>query len=766
MFWADKIAKEIIDSGRYKPYWVDDMKTPSGRIHVGSLRGVVIHDLVYKALIDLGQKVIFTWVFEDHDPMDALPYYLEASQWSNYLGQPLFTIPSPDGKAKSYAHYFALEFQEVFNSIGSHPEILWTSELYKTGKMNDGIKKCLDHITIIREIYETTYKKKLSANWYPFQVVCQKCGKESTTKVTAWDGNEITYGCHVHAVDWTRGCGYKGKSSPFSSKGKFVGKLSWKVEWAVKWMAIGVTVEGAGKDHMSAGGSHDIAKQVCERVLHYPVPYPIAYEFFLVGGRKMSSSKGIGTSSKEISDILPPYLLRFLFTRTDYNQAIDFDPVGNMYIPDLFDEYDRCWKADIKKSNDVLSRIFELSNIDNGIKMRPPDYIPRFRDVANYLQLPNVDIKKRFAILKRAPLSLTEQNIISERKRYARLWLQKYAPAEYHLQMTDSLPSEAANLSLKQREYLNAISMLIDYIDDPAALQQGLYDTAKKIALDTKAAFECIYLIFLGKTSGPQAAWFLLQYPKDQIIRRIQVALKAQVKSDVKVKIISKPDLFSIDQAVRHKYPSVSIGIALIKNVNIIKSEKKLDKEKTDTLGYLAGLTTEGINKFSEITSYRRLYNDMGIDWHSRRPSPEALLRRVALGKGLYTVNTAVDAYNLVVMKTRVSVGAFDFNEIKFPTVLRFAKARDAIILLGDKELMKYKVGELAYYDQTGGYNIDFNYRDAERTKVTEKTKNIWINVDGVYDITPAKVEKTLQESIEIILKYCGGKLDVSGVVV
>ena len=57
MFWADRIARKINKSGKYQPYWVDDMKTPSGRVHVGSLRGVIIHDLIFKALKDAGAKL-------------------------------------------------------------------------------------------------------------------------------------------------------------------------------------------------------------------------------------------------------------------------------------------------------------------------------------------------------------------------------------------------------------------------------------------------------------------------------------------------------------------------------------------------------------------------------------------------------------------------------------------------------------------------------------------------------------------------------------
>ena len=778
MFWADRIAKTIIDSGKYKPYWVDDMKTPSGRIHVGSLRGVIIHDLVYKALLDAGNSATFTYVFEDQDPMDALPHYLDANKWSQYLGQPLFTIPSPDDKAPSFAHFYANEFQEVFNKIGATPQILWSGDLYRSGRMNEGIKTCLDKVAIIREIYNETYKKRMADDWYPFQVMCPKCQKESTTRVTHWDGKEVTFACKVDAVEWTRGCGFKGKISPFSGGGEYHGKLSWKVEWPVKWMVIGVTVEGAGKDHMSAGGSHDIAKLICDRVLHFPVPYPVAYEFFLIGGKKMSSSKGLGSSSKEVSEILPPYLLRFLFTRTDFNQTIDFDPVVNMYIPDLFDEYDRCWQAYIENGDENLARAFILAQISK-VPDKEKIFIPRFKDVANYIEHPNVDLKQKFAEIKGSVLTVAEEKILAEREQYARIWIGKYAPPEYKMQMVKKLPEQVGHLTDEQKKYLAKIVSLIEVDMTADKLQLALYNLAKESQLETKQAFAAIYTAFIGSTHGPRAAWFLLQYPKEQVIARLKKASAdsglasptgrrttfARMTTNSTVPITQRPDLFSISDDIKIKYPSISVGIALIKNVHIAKTNPQLELEKKELLVTLQALTTEQLGKYPEVVSYRKLYKEMGIDWHSRRPSPEALLRRVVLGKGLYTVNTCVDAYNLVVMKHRVSVGAFDADNIKFPTVLRFAGEGDQILLLGDSEPTKYHSSEITYYDGEGGYNIDFNFRDAQRTKVTEKTKNLWINVDGVFDITPEQVYQSLQESVELITKYCGGTVEVIGVV-
>ncbi len=530
MFWADKIAEKIIKSGKYQPYWVDDMKTPSGRIHVGSLRGVVIHDLIHQALKSRGKKVKFTYVFDDHDPMDGLPVYLEKEKWQKYMGQPLFTIPSPEpGKANNFAEYFALEFKEVFNKIGSYPDIIWASNLYKNGKMNADIKLCLDRVAIIRQIYTETYKKPVPVNWYPFQVNCPRCGKESTTRVRHWDGELVHFECQVNAVAWTQGCGYEGKISPFSTDGIYRGKLSWKVEWAVKWKVIGVTIEGAGKDHMTAGGSHDISRQICEKVIDYPTPYPLAYEHFLIGGKKMSSSKGLGASAKEMSEVLPPYLLRFLFVRTDYRQAIDFDPVNTLAIPELFDEYDRCWQAFIDDSNHDLARVFELAQIDQAPKKKQI-FLPRFRDVVNYMQLPNVNLVKKFAEIKREPLNETENRILAERTEYAQKWLKNYAPEEFRFHMTDQLPDKAKDLSRNQREFLGQIRNLIEKYSDPEALQAELYKTAKSLKIPVKEAFATIYIVFLGKTHGPRAAWFLLQYPKEQVLQRLHESVNYTTK--------------------------------------------------------------------------------------------------------------------------------------------------------------------------------------------------------------------------------------------
>lgn len=508
MFWADSVADEIIKSNEYKPYWVDDMKTPSGRVHVGALRGVVVHDLVYKALKDKGVKAKYTYVFEDHDPMDDIPSYLSKEKFEKYLGMPLFKIPSPVEGFENYARYYAGEFQKTFNAIGCEPEIIWTKDLYTSGRMNDVVKECLDKAGEIRKIYEDLYKKELPNNWYPYQLYCPNCGKVSTTNVTDWDGKDVTYKCETDRVKWTKGCGFEGKTTPFSSEKGMVGKLPWKVEWPAKWKTIGVTVEGAGKDHMSAGGSHDLAKLVCERAINYPVPYTIAYEWLLIGGRKMSSSKGVGVSAYEMLEILPPELIRFLMVRIKVNQQINFDPSEKDTVPNLFDDYQKAAEAYFNKTNDDLARIFEFSQIGKEIKT-PPKI--RFSVLSQWVQMPNMEEE-----IKKEGLGVWA--------RYARNWIEKYAPESERFTIQKEMPKEAENLSQKQRELLGKIVKELTKKWTGEELQTKIYDIGKELGLNGKETFATVYLCLLGKDYGPKAAWLILSLDKEFVRKRFNDA--------------------------------------------------------------------------------------------------------------------------------------------------------------------------------------------------------------------------------------------------
>lgn len=782
--WVDQIVENILQWQKEKnisELHVDDMKTPSGRVHVGALRGVILHDLVAKALsTKIGKPIKSTYVFNDMDNMDSLPGYLPG-EYSTHMGRSLHKIPAPSleysgvnfaaasesekeryRNAKNMGEFYAFDFIDAFRILGCSQEIVWSHELYESGQMDPIIREALDSIDELKKIYREVADYELPEKWYPFQVICENCGLTGSTLMTDWDGENVTYTCKENKVEWAKGCGHTGTISPFGG----TGKLLWKVDWPGHWKTMGVTIEGAGKDHTSAGGSRDMANAICTRVFKINTPFDIPYEWILVRGAKMSSSKGIGTAARDFVNALPPSVGRFLFAQRHYNQVIDFDP-QTMAIPDLFDEYDQgariFWGEAAGDSR--LGRSFELAQVDGIVP--PAHFLPRFRDVAVQMQHPEIVLTDYFAELKGGALTEVELAELQNRIMYATYWIEHYAPEEFQLLPKRELPPAAATLTTEQRDFLTQLNELINSQPtwQPLDLQQKLFDLAKN-TIGSKPAFQAIYLAFLGKTAGPKAAWFLLSInPTLRNARIAELQNNATAEKTYRFTELSDTTHLKISAAVQEKYPSITLGFAIIRGVRITKSSSELESEKAQLVADLQGLTNETISSYSEVLSYRKLYKETGIDWHSRRPSPEALLRRISQGKNLYTVNTCVDAYNLAVIKNRVSVGAFDLGTVSFPTVLDIAQGGAEILLLGDTEPTIIKTGELCYFDEKGPYNLDFNYRDAQRTMVQEQTTDILLNVDGVHDITREQVEATLQDAIDLITKYCGGQVEQAGIV-
>ncbi len=492
------------------------MFTPSGHAHIGSLRGPLIHDFIYKSLEDLREKVEFTYVFNDFDTIDGLPENL-SDKFSKYLGFPLKTAPSPELGFESFADYFAEDFKSVLRNLGITPRVLHSWDMYHEGKFDNVIKEVLDNAEKIQDIYQKiSGSRKKEQGWLPFQVICEACGKLGTTRVFAWDGKEVSYKCEPNLVVWAEGCGHEGKISPFGG----TGKLPWKVDWPAHWKVMGVTIEGAGKDHASAGGSYDIAMALCKEVFKYPPPYKFAYEFFLIGGKKMASSKGLGLKAHDVTKILPAPVARLLFARTDYREAIEFNPIGTMAIPDLFDEYDKAANAYWDKSDENLARIFELSQIKKEVPKKM--YLPRFRDVVQVIQMPDVKPEDYFTGKKTDKLNKEEREVLEERIKYAKVWLEEYAPDDWVFEFKKEIPGSVSKLSNEQKKYLLTLTDLIEQSKDAAELETKMYELSQKTGISAKDAFSAIYLSLIGKSYGPKAAWLIFGVGKEKVLKRFK----------------------------------------------------------------------------------------------------------------------------------------------------------------------------------------------------------------------------------------------------
>lgn len=524
MFWADIVKKNITEAYQSKiatkePLIIRDEKTASGRVHIGSMRGAAIHGVISEVLTEEGIPNQFFWEINDTDPMDGLPVYLDESVYKKYMGQPLHTIPSPDGKAKNFAEFYATEFETVVAHAGFTPTYYRLSDKYREGAFNDIIKTALENATRIREIYKEVSGSVKPADWYPLQVVCENCGKVGTTKVTGFDGEKVTYVCLPKMVEWAEGCSHSGSISPYNGNAT----LPWKVEWPAKWKAMNVSIEGAGKDHSTKGGSRDVASHIAREVFQFEPPFDVPYEFILIDGKKMSSSKGKGASAREVADLLPPHIFRLFLIGKEPVQQFNFTPSG-VTVPELFDWYDKLAEKAWSGVEDDDTRLFRYIHLPHERANIPTRFLPRFSQIAFIVQMPHLDLLTEVAAMKGSPLTDEDKKEAELRATHARFWLEKYADPEFqfHLQ-TEKVPEGATTFTAEQKATLGKVLEYIQSTDTLSGeeLHTTLHSIRKESGLDAKQFFGALYQSFLGKDSGPKAGWFLSVLDKEFLTQRL-----------------------------------------------------------------------------------------------------------------------------------------------------------------------------------------------------------------------------------------------------
>jgi len=368
--------------------------------------------------------------------------------------------------------------------------------MYKEELYVDVIKTALEKKSEIATILKEVSGRDLPADWCPLDVICQSCGRLNTTKVVGFDLERET-------ADYVCKCGHQGTASMRGG-----GKLAWRVDWPARWSILKVTMEPFGKDHATSGGSYDTGKRISQEIYNYPAPYPVVYEWIHLKGKgAMHSSTGIVVTIRDMLDVVPPEVLRYLIIRTKPEKHIEFDP--GLPLLTLIEEYDRRAGEE---------RALELSKVGE----EGPAQVP-YRHMVTAVQIAGNDPEQLFAVLDRSGYDTSNRDQILSRAENVRAWLDRYAPPFVKFQLQETLPSKVKNVDPKLRE---ALGILAGRIEGKSAedIHNEVYAVAEERGLDGKMLFQAIYVAFLGQKQGPKVGWFLASLDNQFVIERLKEA--------------------------------------------------------------------------------------------------------------------------------------------------------------------------------------------------------------------------------------------------
>ena len=512
MHWADVIARDLI--AKTDPNIISTGITPSGTLHVGTLREAITAEAVRKAVVKAGGNVQMIYLVDSWDPLRRRYPFLPKS-FEDEVGKPLAYIPCPCGEHKNYAQHYIQPFLDSIKELGIHCTVLWTHELYEQGKFAEVIDIAIRNKDRVATILNEVSGREVTNDFFPYTPRCESCGRITNAKVDGYEYPYVSYHCT---------CGHSGKADIRKADGK----MPWRIEWAAKWKVFNVTCEPFGKDHAAAGGSYDTGVRLAKEIFGIAPPHPVSYEFVqLKGMGQMHKSTGSPVTGVDALSITPPQVMNYIVLRVNPERHIDYD--SGMGILDMVDEYDRVEKmfytGEAEERDLDLLRGYELSQPE-GPRSKLPLQIP-YRHLVSLVQITD-DFEGVMAILRRmdmldddvAPEDLA---ILKQRVDCVVYWLENFAPNKVKFSVCQTLPD--CKISEQEKAFLSQLYDKICGVKwEGEQIHNAMYECSKASGIGPRGGFQILYRIFCDQKQGPRLGFFLSTLDRDFVLGRIREA--------------------------------------------------------------------------------------------------------------------------------------------------------------------------------------------------------------------------------------------------
>lgn len=176
----------------------------------------------------------------------------------------------------------------------------------------------------------------------------------------------------------------------------------------------------------------------------------------------------------------------------------------------------------------------------------------------------------------------------------------------------------------------------------------------------------------------------------------------------------------------------------------------------------LATTDYEAVAKAPRLAGYRALHAAVGKTGRQYLPSPESLFRMLFKRGHWRHLDPLVDAYSLVSLRSRVSIGAHDLARLSLPVALGATQGGECFVPIGDGAPLVLGAGEYAYRDAQGQILGRMEIRQAAATCVTATTRDVLFIVQGHAQLPASVLRATAVELVDT-LRLLVGPIDEVG---
>ena len=559
--WVARMADEVVaESQRRAPgaaVIVASGLSPSGPIHLGNLREVMVPHLVADEIRRRGVACAHILSWDDFDRLRKVPAGIDES-WAQHIGKPLTSVPAPPGSEyPNWAEHFKAPMAGALRRLGIEFRGISQTQMYTSGAYAEQVLLAMRErarIDAVLAQYRTRARRPAAAagrdddgeenvaeaaaaegsgaaaedeggsgaGYFPYKPYCWACGRDFTT-VTSYDDQTT-------AMSYTCACGH---AETVLLRDHRFGKLVWKVDWPMRWAYEGVIFEPSGVDHQAPGSSYVVGGRLVSEIFGGQQPIGPMYAFVGISGMaKMSSSRGGVPTPGDALQIMEEPVLRWLYARRRPQQS--FNVAFDAELLRLYDE----WDAASRKVADGTASELDTSSYDRASRTaagelpRTPRPLP-YRTLASVADITTGDEIQTLRILSdldpQRPLGSLDE--VRPRLDRAQAWVATQLPADQRTRLRAG-PDRAVLAALDSQQQaalkllteglagswsLEGLSGLVYAVPK---LQAGLGPDAKptpELKAAQRAFFALIYQLLIGSDTGPRLPTLLLAAGQDRV---------------------------------------------------------------------------------------------------------------------------------------------------------------------------------------------------------------------------------------------------------
>lgn len=211
-------------------------------------------------------------------------------------------------------------------------------------------------------------------------------------------------------------------------------------------------------------------------------------------------------------------------------------------------------------------------------------------------------------------------------------------------------------------------------------------------------------------------------------------------------------------------FPDAEIGIMVLDHV--LPSYQIPEEKHNQAAALLAEgnrqaekwLDNPQISKNAVVAVWREAYRKFKGK-KGARSSVENLLKRVLNGNPVGSIVPSVDVTNYVSLKYALPIGVENIDALAGDICLKVTEGGDDFMPLGSDQPDPTVPGELAYIDDEGAVCRTFNWRDGQRTAVSDETPHCVVVMELVDPTRSADLHAALDELSGLVKDILGAEV-------